>query len=83
VLKEATVKADELGGTLSRRAAVKELLSAGGVANLTLSDVTRLFAQGGVRLNGQVLTDASSGYVPSDGDIWQVGKRRYVRVRVG
>jgi tyrosyl-tRNA synthetase len=83
VLEEATVKADELGGTLSRRAAVKELLSAGGVANLTLSDVTRLFAQGGVRLNGQVLTDASSGYVPSDGDVWQVGKRRYVRVRVG
>ena len=43
----------------------------------------RLVAQRGVKLNGAVVEDAEAVYSPAEGDVWQVGKRRYARVRVG
>lgn len=46
-------------------------------------EARRLVAQRGVKLNGVVVEDAESGYAPAEGDVWQVGKRRYVRVKVG
>jgi tyrosyl-tRNA synthetase len=46
-------------------------------------EARRLVSQRGVKLNGVVLEDAESGYTPAEGDVWQVGKRRYVRVKVG
>ena len=46
-------------------------------------EARRLVAQRGVKLNGAVVEDAESAYTPADGDVWQVGKRRYARVKVG
>jgi len=46
-------------------------------------EARRLVAQRGVKLNGAVVEDAESAYAPADGDVWQVGKRRYARVKVG
>jgi tyrosyl-tRNA synthetase len=77
------VRAGELGGTVAMRAAVKELLSAAGLANVSLSEATRLVEQGGVRLNGHVVHDPTEAYEAANDDVWQIGKRRYVRVKTG
>jgi tyrosyl-tRNA synthetase len=77
------VSASALGGMLTQRAAVKELLSAGNLGNISLSEATRLIAQGGVRLNGELVVDPAADYSPREGDVWKVGKRNYVRVRAG
>jgi tyrosyl-tRNA synthetase len=77
------VRAGELGGTVAMRAAVKELLSAAGLANVSLSEATRLVEQGGVRLNGHVVHDPTAAYEAANDDVWQIGKRRYVRVKTG
>jgi tyrosyl-tRNA synthetase len=44
-------------------------------------EARRLVAQRGVRLNGVTLEDPESAYEARDGDVWQVGKHRYVRLR--
>jgi tyrosyl-tRNA synthetase len=77
------VRASILGGTVAMRAAVKELLTAAGLANMSLSEATRLVEQGGVRLNGQVVHDPTAPYEAANDDVWQIGKRRYVRVKTG
>jgi tyrosyl-tRNA synthetase len=77
------VSASALGGVLTQRAAVKELLSAGNLGNISLSEATRLIEQGGVRLNGEVVVDPAADYSPRGGDVWKVGKRNYVRVKAG
>jgi tyrosyl-tRNA synthetase len=77
------VRASDLGGTVAVRAAVKELLSAAGLANMSLSEATRLVEQGGVRLNGRVVHDPTAPYEAANDDVWQIGKRRYVRVKTG
>jgi tyrosyl-tRNA synthetase len=61
---------------------VADALPALGLA-ASKGEVRRLVAQRGVKLNGVVVDDADSGYAPADGDVWQVGKRRYAQVRVG
>jgi tyrosyl-tRNA synthetase len=61
---------------------VADALPALGLA-ASKGEARRLVAQRGVKLNGVVLDDPESGYTPADGDVWQVGKRRYARVRVG
>ena len=45
-------------------------------------EARRLVGQRGARLNGVTLEDAESGYAPAEGDVWQAGKRRFVRVQV-
>ena len=47
------------------------------------NEARRLVAQRGVRLNGRTVEDPEEVYRPADGDVWQVGRRRYVRVRLG
>jgi tyrosyl-tRNA synthetase len=44
-------------------------------------EARRLVAQRGVRLNGVTLEDHEGAYEAADGDVWQVGKHRYVRVK--
>jgi tyrosyl-tRNA synthetase len=44
-------------------------------------EARRLVAQRGVRLNGVTLEDPESGYAAAEGDVWQVGKHRYVRIK--
>ncbi|HEV3232993.1 MAG TPA: tyrosine--tRNA ligase [Candidatus Dormibacteraeota bacterium] len=43
-------------------------------------EARRLATQRGVRLNGETVEDAEAPYQPSSGDLWQVGKRRFVKV---
>jgi tyrosyl-tRNA synthetase len=45
------------------------------------SEARRLVAQRGVRVNNQTVEDPEIIYVAADGDVWQVGKRRFVRIR--
>jgi tyrosyl-tRNA synthetase len=44
------------------------------------SEAKKLIAEGGVRLNGQKLTDPQATIKLSNGDILQRGKRRFVRL---
>ena len=47
------------------------------------SEARRLIEQGGVRLNDEVLADFSQLAPVSEGDVLRVGKRRFVRLRLG
>jgi tyrosyl-tRNA synthetase len=49
------------------------------------SEARRMVAQGAVRLDGEVLTDATAEYDLHrlDGSVLQVGKRRFARLRAG
>jgi tyrosyl-tRNA synthetase len=53
-------------------------------AGLTASngEARRAIAQGGVRLDGEVVTDPDAGFDPEDllGRVLQVGRRRFVRI---
>lgn len=44
------------------------------------SAARRLIREGGVRINGRVITDETQLYYPQPGDIIQRGKRKFVRV---
>ena len=46
------------------------------------SEARRLISQGAVKLNG-VKVEQAAGFEPADGDVLQVGKRGFVRIRVG
>ena len=46
-------------------------------------EARRLVSQRGVKINGTTVQDVNSAYSAAEGDVWQVGKRRYVRVKVG
>jgi tyrosyl-tRNA synthetase len=46
------------------------------------SEARRLVSSGAVRLNGQQISDVNYQWEPRDGDVLQVGKRRFVRVTV-
>jgi tyrosyl-tRNA synthetase len=46
-------------------------------------EARRLVSQRGVKINGATVQDVNSAYSAAEGDVWQVGKRRYVRVKVG
>ncbi len=52
-----------------------KLLVAAGAASST-SDGRRLMEQGGVKLNGEVLTDPRADVAVADGDLLEVGKRK-------
>jgi tyrosyl-tRNA synthetase len=57
------------------------LLAAIGLATSN-ADARRLIEQGGVRLDGQPVTDPDAEFVPSDlgGRVMQVGRRRFLRL---
>lgn|SRR3989344_5766226 len=44
----------------------------------SMSEANRLFKQGGLRLNGNTITDAST--LPEVGDILQIGKKHYFKI---
>ncbi len=61
---------------------VADALVALGLAT-SKGEARRLASQRGVKLNDAVVENADVEYAPADGDVWQVGKRRYVRVTRG
>lgn len=46
-------------------------------------EARRLIVQGGVKINGQPVTDASLDWPVQDGAVVQAGKRKFARVRLG
>jgi tyrosyl-tRNA synthetase len=60
---------------------VAYVLVGGGLADST-SEARRLIAQGGVRVDGETLTDAGC-HLPRGSYVVQRGKRRFVRVEIG
>jgi tyrosyl-tRNA synthetase len=58
-----------------------ELLTAAGFAT-SKSEARRIIAQQGIRLNGELVSDAQAPIAIKDGDILQRGKRQYVRLRL-
>ncbi|HXA42606.1 MAG TPA: tyrosine--tRNA ligase [Candidatus Solibacter sp.] len=63
------------GGTTT----VADALVALGLAS-SKGEARRLASQRGVKLNDGPVENADTEYNPSEGDVWQVGKRRYIRV---
>lgn len=45
-------------------------------------EARRLIAQGGVKINGQTMTDPGLDWLVEDGAVVQVGKRKFARVRL-
>jgi tyrosyl-tRNA synthetase len=45
------------------------------------SEARRLAAGRGVRRNGEIVEDGDAPFEARDGDLWQVGKRRFLRIR--
>jgi tyrosyl-tRNA synthetase len=58
---------------------VLDLITAAGLASSN-SEARRLVVQGGVRLDGQVITDPGVVIAPGAERLLQVGKRRFVRI---
>jgi len=48
----------------------------------SVSEARRLVEQGGVRINGERLTDAARKFAPGDACILQVGKRKAAKIRI-
>jgi len=49
----------------------------------TNGEARRLVQQGGVKLNGEVISDEMAQVSPKTGDVLQVGKRRFARIVTG
>jgi len=60
---------------------IARLLVAAGLAGSN-SEARRLITQGGVRLDGQVVTDPSTDWAAKSGVVVQVGRRRFARIVV-
>ena len=75
------VSTGDLAGSPNAAAVVRELLGHAGLGLISASEARRLIVQGGVRINGLVVHDPGYRYEAEDGDVWQIGKRRFVRVR--
>lgn len=45
-------------------------------------EARRSIQQGAVRINEEKMTDPNADYTPVDGDVLQVGKRKFVKIRV-
>lgn len=77
-IEEKTVPADllEEGKVRLTRLLVEFGLCASG------GEARRSMQQGAVRINEEKVTDALFEYAPADGDVIQVGKRKFVKVRV-
>lgn len=58
---------------------IAQLLVRAGLASSN-SEARRLVVQGGVRLNGQVVTDPDLDWPAESGTVVQVGKRRFARI---
>lgn len=45
-------------------------------------EARRSIQQGAVRINEEKITDPNADYTPADGDVLQVGKRKFVKIRI-
>lgn len=61
---------------------IAKLLRDVGFANSS-GEARRLVTQGGVRIDGETITDAGFDWPVMDGAILQVGKRRFAKIRLG
>ena len=75
-LTEITVAADDSGGL-----SIARLLKDAGLVKGT-SEALRLIAQGGVKVDGERVEDPRILVHAGAGHVYQVGKRRYAKVRV-
>jgi tyrosyl-tRNA synthetase len=71
----------ELAGGEGGRLAVPRLLKDAGLAAST-SEAIRLIRQGGVRMDGEKLADPALEIRAGETRVFQVGKRKFARVRV-
>jgi len=74
-VKEISVSLKEKDISLSR------ILKKAGMVPST-SQALRLIAQGAVKINGQKVTDANYKIIPNSQLLYQVGKRKFLRIRV-
>jgi len=77
-IEEAVVPAEELADGKIR---IAKLLTALGL-QASASEARRSIQQGAVRLNEEKLLDPNGEIEPKDGDVLQVGKRKFVRLAV-
>ncbi|MCA0753907.1 tyrosine--tRNA ligase [Paenibacillus sp. N4] len=49
----------------------------------TSSEARRSVQQGAVRINEEKLSDINTGVAPKDGDVIQVGKRKFAKIKLG
>lgn len=60
---------------------IVKLLKESGLASSN-SEAKRLIEQGGVKLNGKTISDTLYEFVPENGDILKVGKRKFLKLLV-
>ncbi len=48
----------------------------------TISEGKRVTTQGGTAVNDQIVTDPTVSYIPHEGDILRVGKRKFVKIKL-
>ena len=72
------VNADALEGG---RIWIARLLVEAGLASSN-GEARRLISQGGVRINGETVTDPGLDWLAEDGAVVQVGKRKFARIRL-
>jgi tyrosyl-tRNA synthetase len=65
----------------SKSVSVRELLLACNLMN-TGGEAKRMIKQGGVRLNNERIDDPNAEFVPKNGDVVQVGKRKFAKLKV-
>ena len=80
-IEEAHVGADLLEDGSGKARLIKLLVGLG--LQATNGEARRSIQQGAVRLNEQKLTDVNAEVELADGDVLQVGKRRFVKIRLG
>lgn len=71
-----------LAGALQEAKTIVDALIAAGLAK-SRSEARRLVQQGGVRLDGERITDTNAPYAAAPGQIFQVGKRKFGKVAEG
>ncbi len=74
-----TVKSDLFND--EGRVWIVNLLKASGMV-ASNSEARRLIEQGGVKLNGSIVRDPGYEFIPQDGDVLKVGKRKFLKLQV-
>ncbi|MDB4866030.1 MAG: tyrosyl-tRNA synthetase [Cohnella sp.] len=78
-IEEVVLPASELDDGMIRAAKLLTVLG----LQTSASEARRSIQQGAARLNEQKLADPNDEVQPKDGDVVQVGKRKFVRVKLG
>jgi tyrosyl-tRNA synthetase len=72
---------EDMPETTVRETAILKLLKSAGLVPST-SEAARLIEQGGVRVNGEKVSDKNLTFKPGETLVVQVGKRKFARVRL-